>query len=181
MTKDNDIATLENVKQTLQPLYDLTDALASEKRITLSSLTTVLEHISEILTEQAEDNLLIRQMKQKMRDNFSLEVRYTERVKQISSFLDPRFKGNFGKNLDDTLEACVEEAVKLAEAVSEHPQAEREGNEAGEGCSSFTTPKRKDKGLPGLLQQITSSRQNKAISENSHVCVSDEVQAEIRM
>ncbi len=28
--KDNDIATLENVNSLLQPLYDLTDALASE-------------------------------------------------------------------------------------------------------------------------------------------------------
>ncbi|KAL0172873.1 hypothetical protein M9458_033184, partial [Cirrhinus mrigala] len=65
MPKDNDIATLENVNQLLRPLYDFTDALASEKRVTLSSLTPVLEHIgSEILSEQAEDNLLIRQMKQ---------------------------------------------------------------------------------------------------------------------
>jgi len=79
MPKDSDIATLENVNQLLQPLYDLTDTLASEKRVTLSSLTPVLEHIcSEILSEQAEDNLLIRQMKQVMRED--LQGRYTEQV-----------------------------------------------------------------------------------------------------
>ncbi|KAL1246570.1 hypothetical protein QQF64_034579 [Cirrhinus molitorella] len=83
MSKDNDITSLENVNQLLLPFYDLTDALASEKRVTLSSLTPVLEHIgSEILSEQAGDNLLIRQMKQ---------GRYTEqveRVLQISSFVN---------------------------------------------------------------------------------------------
>ncbi|CAM4425074.1 unnamed protein product [Leuciscus chuanchicus] len=81
MPKDNDIATLENVNQLLQPLYDLTDALASEKRVALSSLTPVLEHISsEILSEQAEDNLL-RQMKQVMRED--LQGRYTKMVERV--------------------------------------------------------------------------------------------------
>ncbi|KAG1928035.1 zinc finger BED domain-containing protein 1-like [Pimephales promelas] len=137
MPKDSDIATLENVNQLLQPLYDLTDTLASEKRVTLSSLTPVLEHIcSEILSEQAEDNLLIRQMKQVMRED--LQGRYTEqveRVLQISSFVDARFKGSFCKNLDDTVEACVEEAVNLAKVPldREHLQAERGENWAEAG------------------------------------------------
>lgn len=119
MPKDSDIANLENVNKLLQPLYDLTDALASEKRVTLSSLTPVLEHISCILTEQAEDNILTRQMKQEMREDL-LEGRYTERMERvlhISCFVDPRFKGSFCKNLADTVEACVEEAVNLAAAV----------------------------------------------------------------
>ncbi|KAL7828646.1 hypothetical protein SRHO_G00322800 [Serrasalmus rhombeus] len=126
-------------------------ALASEKRVTLSSLSPVLEHIrSEILAEQTEDNALTRQMKQVMRED--LEVRYTERLErllQVSCFVDARFKGSFSKNLDDTVEACVEEAVTIATAVSpcqKQPQEEREENEVGEGSSSTTTAtKRKGK------------------------------------
>uniref|UniRef100_A0AAR2KXW3 HAT C-terminal dimerisation domain-containing protein n=1 Tax=Pygocentrus nattereri TaxID=42514 RepID=A0AAR2KXW3_PYGNA len=162
MPKDSDLAILENVSQLLQTF-------------TLSSLSPVLEHIrSEILVEQAEDNALTRQMKQVMRED--LEVRYTERLErllQVSCFVDARFKGSFSKNLDDTVEACVEEAVTIATAVSpcqKQPQEEREENEVGEGSSSTTTAtKRKGKGLSALLQQISSSRQNKATSENKNI------------
>ncbi|KAI2644214.1 E3 SUMO-protein ligase ZBED1 [Labeo rohita] len=154
------------------------------KRVTLSSLTPVLEHIgSEILSEQAEDNLLIRQMKQIMRED--LQGRYTEqveRVLQISSFVDARFKGSFCKNLDDTVEACVEEAVNLATAVPldrEHPQAQRGENRAEPGSSSTTTTKKKEKSLSGLPQRITSSRLNKATSGNENV--SDKVLSEMMM
>lgn len=95
-------------------------ALASEKKVTLSSLTPVLEHIgSEILSEQAEDNSLIRQMKQVMTED--LQGRYTEQVKrvlQIASFVDARFKGSFCKNPDDTIEACVEESCESCNSSS---------------------------------------------------------------
>ena len=151
MPKYSDIATLENVNKLLQPVYDLTDALASEKRVTLSSLTPVLEHIS-ILTEQAEDNILTRRMKQVMREVL-LEGRYRVRGTSAAHLLLCGFKGSFCKNLAGTVEACVEEAVNPTAAVpcSQQPQAERGENEAGEGSSSSTSTKRKEKSLSGLL------------------------------
>ncbi len=89
--KRQDTATLESFSKLPQPLYDLTDALASEKQVILSSLTAALEHTgSKILTKQAEDNILTKQMKQ-VTGGDMLEVRYTERVEQvlqISCFVD---------------------------------------------------------------------------------------------
>lgn len=55
MPKDTDITTLENVNQLLNKLHNFIDALAVEKRV------TVMEHIdNEILTDQAENNILTR-------------------------------------------------------------------------------------------------------------------------
>ncbi|XP_068122242.1 E3 SUMO-protein ligase ZBED1-like [Hyperolius riggenbachi] len=187
MPKDSDIATLENVNKILQPLHELTDALASEKRVTLSSLTPILEHIgNEILKEQTEDSILTSQMKTIMREDL-LEGRYTEsmqRVLHISCLLDPRFKRSFCKNLDDTVEACIEEAENLA-PMSHSLEESTPVNEGAEGTesrsttssTSTTTTTKKEKGLSGLLQRITSSRQNKATlgNENIHEKVLSEV------
>jgi len=106
-------------------------------------------------------------------------------VLQISSFVDARFKGSFCKNLDDTVEACVEEAVNLAKVPldREHLQAERGENWAEAGNSSTTTTttntKKKEKSLSGLLQRITSSKQNKATSGNENF--SEKVMSEMTM
>lgn len=122
-------------------------------------------------------------MKQVMR--LDLQVRYTEEVKRVldtSCFVDARFKGIFSKNLDVTVEACTEEAVNLVPAGPPHreqPQAATSDrdNEAGEGSSSTSTTKRKEKSLSGLLQRITSTKQNRATSENE--TVREKVQSEV--
>lgn len=58
-----------------------------------------------------------------------LDTRYSEeaeRVVDIACFLDPRFKGDFAEDLDSTINACVEEALKYHTSVGDgnrRPQA----------------------------------------------------------
>lgn len=119
MPKDSDMCTLETVCQLLGPLNDFTDLLGSETKTTLSSLKPVMEHITGLLSEE-EDDALTKQMKKVMMDD--LQRRYSsgkvKTVIDIACFIDPRFKGNFSQNKDDTIRSTVEEAVNLAETTS---------------------------------------------------------------
>lgn len=151
MPKDNDIIVLEEVSQLLCPLHDFTDVLASERQVTLSSLKPVLEHInSELLENQEEDSTLTKQMKRVMREDLLLQLRYTEEMKNvlnISSFVDPRFKGSFA----ETVKACSDEAMALA--AQEPPDTEQPPAATTQSTSSTTTTtKRKEKSLSGLLK-----------------------------
>lgn len=78
-------------------------------------------------------------------------------VLNISSFVDPRFKGSFAENLDDTVKACSHEEMALAShSDTEDPPA------ATTQSTSSTTTKKKEKTLSGLLQQITSAKKNRS-------------------
>lgn len=99
MPKDSDITVLENISQLLCPLHNFTDALASEKQVTLSSLQSVLQHInSEILEDPEGDSNLTKQMKWVIREDLLEQLRYTAEMKNvlnISSLMDPRYKAAF--------------------------------------------------------------------------------------
>lgn len=168
MPKDSDVRTLEMVCQLLRPLNDFTDLLASETKTTLSSLKPVMEHITGILEEKEEDDALTKQMKKVMRDD--LQQRYSSedvsKLIDIACFTDPRFKGNFSQNKDETVMFIVEEAVKLEEITSRPPQelpAFTTAQEQGNSTSTTTVPsaatKKKDKSLSCLLKKITSAKQ----------------------
>lgn len=72
--------------------------MTSERQVTLCSLKPVMEHInSEILQDQEVDSTLTKQMRRIMREDLLLQLRYTQEMKNmlnISSFVDPRFKGS---------------------------------------------------------------------------------------
>lgn len=168
MPKDSDVRTLEMVCQLLGPLNDFTDLLASETKTTLSSLKPVMEHITGILEEKEEDDALTKQMKKVMMDD--LQQRYSSedvsKLIDIACFIDPRFKGNFSQNKDETVMFTVEEAVKLEEITSRPPQellAFTTAQEQGNSTSTTTVPsaatKKKDKSLSCLLKKITSAKQ----------------------
>ncbi len=161
MPKDSDVHTLETVCQLLGPLNDFTDLLGSETKTTLSSLKPVMEHITGILEEKEEDDALTKQMKNVMMDD--LQHRYSSekfsKVIDIACFVDPRFKGNFSLNKDDTIRFTVEEAVKREEMTSLPPQelpASTTDQEQGSSTSTTTVPsaatKKKDK-ISVLLAQ----------------------------
>lgn len=169
MPKDREITVLEEVSQLLGPLHEFTDILASEKQVTLSALMSVLEHISnEILQEQPTDSNLTKQMKEIMRKYLLTQLRYTEEMKNvlnISSFMDPRFKGNFSENLDQTVKGCIEEAMALApHLILDEPSAEATQSPPFSSSSTTTTTttttttKMKEKSLCGLLKKITAAR-----------------------
>lgn len=177
MPKDAIITTLEDVNQILTPLSNFTDALASETRVTLSSLKPVLGHITkEILGDKEEDSPLTKQMKAVMRDDL-LQLRYSDGVKRVldvSCFLDARFKESFSDNIDNTTKACVEEALKL-----HTPTVRRELIPSEEAeMSSYPTAK-KDKSLSGLLKHIISSaKQSRSEDDES---LEGKIKAEIRL
>lgn len=105
------------------PLHDFTDALASEKRVTISALKPVMDHITtEILLDCDEDSALTKQMKLAIKDD--LEARYSENHLQIMDlccFLDPRFQARFSANVEDTKRICTEEAMKLIHPTAAPP------------------------------------------------------------
>ncbi|CAL9708203.1 unnamed protein product [Knipowitschia caucasica] len=189
MPKDTDITVMEEAHQFLKPLNILTDVMASEKQVTLSSLKPVLVHINgHILSPKEEDSALTEAMKSAVRNDLLLQMRYTEEMKMvldIACFLDPRFKGNFSEKLEDTKKACAEEAVAIipntgpgtsqalphAETISED-----DDDSAQEGTSSGSS-KRKGTTLSGLLQHIT-----KACTPASAPLASQEkVEAELKL
>ncbi len=126
-----------------------------------------MEHITGILEEKEEDDALTKQMKNVMMDD--LQHRYSSekfsKVIDIACFVDPRFKGNFSLNKDDTIRFTVEEAVKREEMTSLPPQelpASTTDQEQGSSTSTTTVPsaatKKKDKSLSCLLKKITSAK-----------------------
>jgi len=127
MPKDTDIAVMEQLCQLLEPLSKLTDALASETRVTLSAIKPVLDHIySDVLVEKDTDTSLTKEMKKLMRED--LKNRYPEKAKRVMNmacFIDPRFKQS---SLDESeaskIESdCVQEAVKLAHKSGKNHRA----------------------------------------------------------
>lgn len=176
MPKHSDMHTLEMVCQLLGPLNDFTNLLGSETKTTLSSLKPVMEHITGLLSGEEEDDALTKQMKKVMMDD--LQHRYSSgKVKtmiDIACFIDPRFKGNFSQNKDDTIRSTVEEAVNLAETTSLPHQelpATTADQEQGGSTSTTTAPsaatKKKDKSLSFLLKKITSAKQQRIEGEDT--------------
>lgn len=150
MPKDSDITAMEQLCQLLEPLSKLTDALASETRVTLSAIKPVMDHVfHDILVEKDEDSALTKEMKRVMTED--LNKRYTEKAKTVmhmACFIDPRFKSSF---LDEPQAAvinnCVqEEALKLTPAqVREEPQS------TSSTSTTNNPPTAEGKGLAGLL------------------------------
>ena len=146
MPKDQHITVMEQVCDLLRPLNVFTDALASEKRVTLSAIKPVLVHIkSQILQPADGDQPLVREMKSLMRSD--LDTRYSEeaeRVMDIACFLDPRFKGDFAEDLDGTINSCVDEALKHSTSVGDRnrrPQPTASASASSNTTSSTTTPR----------------------------------------
>lgn len=163
MPKDNDFHTLETICRLLGPLNDFTDLLGSETKTTLSSLKPVMEHITSILKEKEEDDALTKQMKKVMMDD--LQPRYSSgkvsKVIDIACFVDPRFKGSFSQNKDDTIRFTEAEAVKLEEITSLPPQelpASTADQEPGSSTSTTTVPSAATKKKDNLLSLAYSKK-----------------------
>ncbi|XP_051797511.1 E3 SUMO-protein ligase ZBED1-like isoform X2 [Acanthochromis polyacanthus] len=184
MPSDSDITVLETVHELLKPLNEFTDVMASEKRVTLSSLKPVLEHIQgQILTQNQEDSKLTEEMKSAVRNDLLLQLRYTEEMKKvidIACFIDPRFKGNFTESLEDTVKSCAAEAVALSpttEMAQEQPHSSAtagDDDSADEGTSAACSRK-KSTTLSGLLRRITKAHTPAAVPKTSQEKVDSEL------
>lgn len=77
MPSSANINAMEDICQVFSTLHDFTDAIASEKRVTISALKPVMDHINtEILLDCDEDSALTKQMKLAVKDD--LEAWYSE-------------------------------------------------------------------------------------------------------
>lgn len=104
-------------------------------------------------------------MKQVIREDLLEHLRYTREMKNVlnmCSFVDPRFKGNFAENLDDTVKACTDEALNLGcHDTTESPPAAEESTSS---TTSASNTKSKVKSLSGLLEHISTAKKNRSTS-----------------
>ena len=90
-----DLEVLESINKALAPLADFTDILSGEKYVTFSTLVPLLEHITDdILCEDEEDTTLIADIKQQIITNKYEDAEFKQLL-YTASFLDPRFKTEY--------------------------------------------------------------------------------------
>lgn len=171
MPKDSDITVMEKTCDLLGQLHQFTDGLASETRVTLSALKPFLDHIqTEILNVCEEDGSLVREMKRMMKED--LDSRYSEDVERmidLACFLDPRFKGQFSEDLENTISVCVEEALKLVWATPVRFRQEHleEPSQTQPTASARTAESHKTPSLTGLLKKIMATKRQRAEEEGA--------------
>ncbi|XP_056119514.1 E3 SUMO-protein ligase ZBED1-like [Rhinichthys klamathensis goyatoka] len=93
-----DIDVLESVSKSLGPLLDFTDALSGDEYVSVSFVKPVLQLFNTSLLEmQEEDTDLTKNIKKKILDylNEKYEDDDTQKLLDMASFLDPRFKMDF--------------------------------------------------------------------------------------
>ena len=179
MPKDSHIRVIEQVSQLLEPLSDFTDALASEKRVTLSAIIPVMGHITgDILADKDGDSNLMSEMKKSIRDD--LQARYTDnaiRAMRMACLIDPRFKKNFLEEpiAATTMNNCVKEAVRISEQL---PGEYHENTSSDSPSPTSITQKPGDKSLAGLLKKIAAARQQRGGETSSSI--EDKINKEIQ-
>ncbi|XP_059418798.1 E3 SUMO-protein ligase ZBED1-like [Carassius carassius] len=162
------ISTLEDTCRVLKPLRTFTDSLASEKCITISSLRPVLQHLTEsILAEKDDDSSLVRSMKHAIAICKNLKERYEDsdmaNVINMACVLDPRFKLNFVEEADSIKGQLEQQVMQESSAnegststLSQESSARGECEDEGTSVSVPEAPK----GLAGL-KIITKKKQEK--------------------
>ena len=102
-----DCDIIDSMTTALDPLGDLTDALSTEKHITISAVCPLMNRLTkEMLKEADEDTSLTAQMKRIIK--VDLESRYQSldlgiTLLDIYSFLDPRFRDSDHFALQDSI------------------------------------------------------------------------------
>ncbi|CAJ1087316.1 E3 SUMO-protein ligase ZBED1-like [Xyrichtys novacula] len=157
------ISALEDISQVLGPLHKFTDALSGEKRVTISTLKPVMDHITrEILKDSDEDSVLTSQIKQAIKDD--LNDRYSVDQLQLIDlccFIDPRFRATFSANVEETKRICIKEALKFippTAAPPEHAPREAPLEMAGPSSSERQATEANMNTHTGILKHITARR-----------------------
>ena len=94
MPTDVEFKTLEEFITTMKPLVDITEAIGSEKWITISTVQPILMKLMKFdLAFDASDSVLVKTIKKVMLDD--LKERSTGHIIQLltnATLFDPRFK-----------------------------------------------------------------------------------------
>ncbi|MGH0144648.1 UNVERIFIED_CONTAM: hypothetical protein FKN15_048501 [Acipenser sinensis] len=161
MSRDTDIATLENVCKVIGLLNTFIDSLATESCVTVSALKPVHHLTNDLLTEETNDNELVKHMKAAIKDD--LIARYSrdiiKKLIDIACFLNPRFKDSFFKNIEDTTVNTANETVVTAATVKLPQQTVPTGTENAAEGSTCEKESLAPGGLCQLLQNSTTTQQ----------------------
>ena len=173
MPSDATFSVLEIIIKVLKPVTILTDALSGEKHVTISSLLTITQHVEQSMTVSTDDTSLEVEMKTALlqdlkKRNISCDV---EKLIQVTSFLDPRFKD---AHLDTLSKEIVLSSIReecllliLANATPESDYISVPDEDEG-------PPTKRLKGLAAVLNQIVSQQ----VSRPRMVAVTPEEKAE---
>ena len=94
-----DIDVLQSLNQALSPPSDLTDILSGENYVTISALLPLMSLLNSKFLKEKDDTQLTIDIKNKVKtdlnDRLSSYNSNQLLLLQVSSFLDPRFKGKY--------------------------------------------------------------------------------------
>ncbi|XP_072438849.1 E3 SUMO-protein ligase ZBED1-like [Chiloscyllium punctatum] len=118
-----DIDVLESVISVLRPFREMTEALSSEKFISISAINPLIKHICNDLVREEQEELTLSFL-MRMRIKRDLEMRYGDpdlvHFLEKVTFIDPRFGPTCVDNLENVLQQIKGEilAGKIAEESS---------------------------------------------------------------
>lgn len=129
-----DIEVLESVNSALGPLREFTDALSGEDYVSISSVKPVLHLLNtSTLADQNSDTELTKSIKHKvllyLEDKYSDED--TQRLLDVASYLDPRYKATYAKNPEEVQANLIRLEVEKQSAAM---------GEQGAGCPEAESP-----------------------------------------
>lgn len=164
--QDEDV--LQSVNKALKPVSEFTDILSGENYVTVSSLLPMLHLIKEdTLAPSNEDGQLTASLKAGiiaiLDEKYEALPEESKELMRKATFLDPRYRGNYDPNVDETRRIIEEEAVLLGRREqSAQPVTEQEGGNKDESAEE---PPHKRKTLASLLKRKTGAASTLTVPE----------------
>ena len=96
-----DADMLESISAALAPLRDITDLLFGEKRVSVSLIKPMLQHVYKQLSSTEEYTALTSEVKAKIKADLEQQYEAQSEVDEFldfCSFLDPRFKQKYSSD-----------------------------------------------------------------------------------
>ncbi|XDV29576.1 hypothetical protein PO909_032683 [Leuciscus waleckii] len=154
--QDEDV--LQSLNKALKPVSEFTDILSGENYVTASSLLPVLRLIKEdTLAPSDDDSQLTANLKAGivsiLDEKYKALPEASQQLMRKTTFLDPRYKGDYDSNVEEIKKMIEEEAVILGrKAQSVHSM--REEGEQNEEADIVVDPQpKRKKTLASLLKR----------------------------
>ncbi len=153
--QDEDV--LQSLNKALKPLSEFTDILSGENYVTASSLLPVLRLIKEdTLAPSDEDGQLTANLKAGiisiLDEKYGALPEASRQLMQKATFLDPRYRGDYDPNVEETKKMIEEEAVILGRRA-QSAQPARDGGETEEETTGVEPQVKRKKTLASLLKR----------------------------
>ena len=149
MPKDSDVANIETVREVLDRISDLTDALSGEKVPTLSSVLPLKWKLFSCLEKRDGERVIAGAMKDQIRSDLASRYEDTQLniVLNTATYLDPRFKDTFVAMEEEVKEHLFQKRHEASvQPVEQVQTGEQQRQEEGQGGT-----KRRKTDLKSLL------------------------------